>query len=103
MRSIGVRSQKPFLILPEKTVRAWSALLQPAGGRLLNPHKMPPKTPPLSAADGYRFVLSTPGVDVCTMGASNREEMHDNLKVLDKGPLIEEELETMRKIGDHLH
>lgn len=70
--------------------------------RLLDSRKMPPETPPLTAADCYRFVLSHPAVDVCMMGAKNREQMRENLKVLQSGPLPEEKLEVIRKIGDHV-
>jgi predicted aldo/keto reductase-like oxidoreductase len=71
--------------------------------RLLNSRKMPPNTPPLTAADCYRFVLSNSSVDVCMMGAKNRVQMRENLEVLENGPLPEEKLELMRRIGDHIH
>jgi predicted aldo/keto reductase-like oxidoreductase len=71
--------------------------------RLINARKMPPGTRPLTAADCYRFVLSNPAVDVCMTGARSREQMRANLKVLETGPLSEEKLEAMRKIGDYIH
>jgi len=71
--------------------------------RLLDTRKMPPGTPPLTAADCYRFVLSNPAVDVCMIGAKNTEQMRENLKVLHSGPLTEEKLAAMRRIGDHIH
>lgn len=71
--------------------------------RLLNPRKMPPGEPPLSAAECYRFVLSNPAVDVCMMGAKNREQMAENLKVLEMGPLNQEEMARALRIGDHQH
>lgn len=71
--------------------------------RLLNPRKMPPGESPPTAADCYRFVLSNPLVDVCLMGARNIEQMRENLSVLERGPMSEEELERMRRIGDFLH
>jgi predicted aldo/keto reductase-like oxidoreductase len=71
--------------------------------RLLNARKMPPGTAPLTAADCYRFVLSNPVVDVCMMGAGTREQMRENLHVLEMGPLADDQLEAMRRIGDHLH
>jgi hypothetical protein len=36
-------------------------------------------------------------------GARSREQMRANLKVLETGPLSEEKLEAMRKIGDYIH
>jgi len=69
-------------------------------GQLLNPKKMPAGEPPATAADCYRFVLSNPAVDVCMTGAKTVDEMRENLKVLDMGPLSEGEIARMRRIGD---
>lgn len=71
--------------------------------RLLNPRKMPDGESPPTAADCYRFVLSNPAVDACMMGAKNIEQMRENLKVLDGTLMAEEELERMRRIGDHIY
>jgi len=71
--------------------------------KLLNPKKMPPGEPAPSAVDCYRFVLSNPSVDICMMGAKNHEQMRENLSVLNSGPMTEEELNRMRKIGNYLH
>lgn len=72
-------------------------------GKLLRANKMPAGEPPLTAAECYRFVLSNPGVDVCMMGAKNKEQMQENLRVLEQGPLTEQELERVWKIGDHVY
>ena len=71
--------------------------------QLLKAGKMPPGQQPPSAPDCYRFVLSHPNVDVCMVGARNREQMQQNLRVLDTGPMNAEELGRMRTIGDHIH
>ncbi len=71
--------------------------------KLLKPKKMPPGELAPSAIDCYRFVLSNPSVDVCLMGAKNMEQMRENLVTLDRGPMTEEELDRMRRIGDHLY
>ena len=71
--------------------------------QLLKPGKMPPGQKPPTAADCYRFVLSHPGVDLCMVGARSREQMRENLSVLETGPMSEEELGRMRAIGDHIH
>jgi aryl-alcohol dehydrogenase-like predicted oxidoreductase len=72
-------------------------------GRLLKPGKMPPgeKTP--SGSDCYRFVLTNPEVDVCMTGPKNREQMQEALRTLELGPLSPDEMEWMRRIGDHIH
>ena len=71
--------------------------------RLLNSKKIPQGEPPPNAVDCYRFVLSNPSVDVCMMGARNLKQMQENLKTLDHGPMTEEELKRMRRIGDYIY
>jgi aryl-alcohol dehydrogenase-like predicted oxidoreductase len=73
-----------------------------AWGRLLNPKKMPAGEAPPSAADCYRFALSHPAVDVCMMGARTVDDMRENLRALDRGPLGADEMARIRRIGDHL-
>ncbi len=72
-------------------------------GQLLKPKKMPPGEKPPTAADCYRFVLSHPAVDVCMSGVKTIEQMRENLGLLDAGPMSEDELARMRRIGDHVH
>jgi aryl-alcohol dehydrogenase-like predicted oxidoreductase len=72
-------------------------------GQLLNEKKMPPGEKPLTAGECYRFILSHPAVDLCMTGARSLEMMRENLEVLDSGPLTPEEIERIRRIGDHLY
>ncbi len=72
-------------------------------GDLLKPKKMPGGEQPLSGADCYRFVLSNPAVDVCMTGPANLDQMREALRALDLGPLSEEEMARIRRIGDHIH
>ena len=71
-------------------------------GQLLKPGKVPSgeKTP--SGSDCYRFVLSNPNVDVCMTGPKNREQMQEALRTLELGPLSEEEMNWMQRVGDHV-
>jgi len=71
-------------------------------GRLLKLKKMPPGEPPATAVDCYRFVLTNPSVDVCMMGAKSLGQMRENLETLKHGPMTEEELNRMRRIGDYI-
>jgi len=64
---------------------------------------MPSGEKPLTAKDCYRFVLSNPAVDVCMTGARTLEMMRENLETLDSGPLSPEEMERIRRIGDHVY
>lgn len=71
--------------------------------QLLKDSRMPPGEPPLKASDCYRFVLSHPSVDVCMTGTRNLEMMRENLKSLELGPLSPEEMQRIRRIGDHVY
>ena len=72
-------------------------------GQLLNPKKVPPGEKPLSASDCYRFVLSNPNIDICMCGPRDRSQMKEALRSLELGPLSEDELVRIRKIGDYVH
>jgi predicted aldo/keto reductase-like oxidoreductase len=74
-----------------------------AWGGLLSARKMPAGDSPLSAADCYRFALSHPAVDVCMTGARSTDQMRENLRALDLGPLGADEMSRVRRIGDHLY
>lgn len=71
--------------------------------KLLNPKKMPPGIKRPSAGDCYRYVLSHPKVHACMVGARNMREMREAFRVLEAGPMSEEELDRMRMIGDHIY
>ena len=72
-------------------------------GDLLNPRKMPPGEPLLTGADCYRFALTHPMVDVCITGPKNTQQMREALKAMDLGPLSDEEMIRVRRIGDYVH
>jgi aryl-alcohol dehydrogenase-like predicted oxidoreductase len=71
-------------------------------GQLLQEKNMPPGESAPAASDCYRFILSHPAVDVCMTGPKNLQQMREALRTLDLGPLGGDELERMRKIGDHI-
>jgi aryl-alcohol dehydrogenase-like predicted oxidoreductase len=56
-----------------------------------------------TAGDCYRFVLSNPSVDVVITGPSSVEQMKKNLTETAKGPMIADELEWMRRVGDYVY
>ena len=72
-------------------------------GKLLNPKLMPAGERPLAPTDCYRFVLSHPDVNVCVTGPSTATQMEENLKALDSGPLDEEAMACVRRIGKHIY
>lgn len=71
-------------------------------GMLLDPKRMPPGEPAPTASDCYRFALSHPSVDVCMTGTRDMVQMREALKTLESGPMSQEELERMRRIGDYV-
>ena len=71
--------------------------------KLLKHSKMPPGEAPLSASDCYRFVLSNPNVDLCHFGPASETEMDEGLTALAKGPLSDDEMARIRKIGKYVH
>jgi aryl-alcohol dehydrogenase-like predicted oxidoreductase len=72
-------------------------------GHLLDPSKMPPGEATPAARECYRFALSHPAVSVVLCGPANREQMQEAIRALDAGPLGPDDLERMRRIGDHVY
>ncbi len=72
-------------------------------GHLLNHKKMPPGEAAAVSTDCYRFAMSNPAVNICMCGPRNTEQMRAALPALELGPLNDEEMERMRRIGDHVH
>jgi hypothetical protein len=76
------------------TATSWRKLLRPPRGW---------KGPPATAGDCYRFCLTSPHVDVVLTGPRNAAELRENLAAVDKGPLSERELASMRQLGRAVH
>jgi predicted aldo/keto reductase-like oxidoreductase len=72
-------------------------------GSLFNPANMPPDGSPPTASDCYRFVLSHPCVHVAICGPNSMKQLKEDLIALELGPMNEEELERMRRIGDYVY
>jgi aryl-alcohol dehydrogenase-like predicted oxidoreductase len=68
-------------------------------GDLINPKLAPAGEPTPRASDCYRFALSNPGVQVCIAGPKNREELDEAMAALDRGPMREDELAWMKRVG----
>ena len=92
-----------FPLLPLRNSPGIVAFTATNWGGLLKEKKMPAAEKPPTAADCYRFVLSNSAVDVCMSGAKTLEQMRENLSVLESGPMSEEEMEWMRRIGDYVY
>jgi aryl-alcohol dehydrogenase-like predicted oxidoreductase len=70
---------------------------------LVKSGKIPAEEKRPTAADCYRFVLSNPNVDVVISAPSKMQQMQQNLKEVAKGPMGQEEMAWMRRIGDHVY
>lgn len=68
-------------------------------GQMLNPKYTPDGERTPSAAHCYRFVLTHPGVDVCATGPASAEHVAEALAAREAGPLSDEELAWMKRVG----
>jgi aryl-alcohol dehydrogenase-like predicted oxidoreductase len=68
-------------------------------GDLINPALTPQGEPTPRASDCYRFALSNPNVNVCIAGPKNRAELDEAMAALDRGPLSDDEMAWMRRVG----
>jgi aryl-alcohol dehydrogenase-like predicted oxidoreductase len=73
------------------TATRWSTLLDPA---LTPPGERTP-----TAADCYRFVLSSPHVDVSLTGPRDGAQLDAAIAALDRGPMTEDEIAWMKRVG----
>ena len=88
------------------TTTAWRQLIRPLKKPVDMPHwpgEQPYGVPPLTPELCYRFVLSNPNVHVALTGPKDREQLKDNLKVMDKGPLSPDEMAWVREYGRQVY
>jgi aryl-alcohol dehydrogenase-like predicted oxidoreductase len=83
------------------TATSWGQLLgkAPLQGILPGTHKLPKSERVPTAADCYRYVLTRPEVDVCLTGPANAAQMEQAFEALRLGPMSEDELAWMRRVG----
>ena len=72
-------------------------------GHLVDPKKTPPGERTPNGSDCIRFSLSDSRVDVAMSGPDNEEHMKQALAALELGPMNDEELAWMRRVGDHIY
>jgi aryl-alcohol dehydrogenase-like predicted oxidoreductase len=83
------------------TATSWGQLLGKKSfqARMARTRPVPADEKAPTAADCYRFVLTRPEVDVCMTGPANGAEMDQALGALRQGPMSEDELAWMRRVG----
>ncbi len=93
--SLEVReaSQRPGMVT--STTTRW--------GDLCNPSKTPPGERTPTGTDCYRFAISNASVDLCLAGPDDPEQMKQALEALEAGPMSEDELAWMRRVGDYIY
>jgi aryl-alcohol dehydrogenase-like predicted oxidoreductase len=72
-------------------------------GQLLNPKRTPPEESVPLASDCYRFALTNPAVDVCVCGPRDMSQMKEALKTVELGPLSQDEMSKMIRLGDYVY
>jgi aryl-alcohol dehydrogenase-like predicted oxidoreductase len=78
------------------TATRWTALLRRMRG-------WPADQPVATAGQCYRFVLSNPHVDVALTAPRNERQLQENLREVERGPLPDDEMAFMRRLGQHVH
>lgn len=86
-------SERPGLVT--YTTTSW--------GQLCDPKRVPAGERVPTGTDCYRFVLSHPDVNTCLAGPDDDRQMQQALAALERGPMDEEELAWMRRVGDHIY
>lgn len=92
-----------FNYLPDQNRPGVTAYTATRWSTLLDPRNIPAGERTPSGADCYRFALTHPKVDVVLSGPASAEHMNEAVRALELGPLTEEEMAWMRRIGDHVH
>ena len=92
-----------FPHIPEDNAPGVIAFTATRWGQLVSPKKMPPGEEPLTASDCYRFALSSGAVDVCLTGPKTVVELEGGMKTMDLGPLSDDEMERVRRIGKYVY
>ena len=82
------------------TATSWAQLLGKAALQgIAGSHSLPKGERIPTAADCYRYVLTRPEVDVCMTGPKDAAQMEHALEALRLGPMSEDELAWMRRVG----
>jgi aryl-alcohol dehydrogenase-like predicted oxidoreductase len=68
-------------------------------GTLLDPRLTPRGERTPTPSDCYRFALTDPHVDVCLAAPKNAEQLDAALVALERGPMSDDELAWMRRVG----
>jgi aryl-alcohol dehydrogenase-like predicted oxidoreductase len=92
-----------FPHLPKQNAPGLVSFTATSWRQLLGSKRIPPGEKIPAAADCYRFVLTQPAVNICMTGPANAAQFEHALKALERGPMAEDELAWMRRVGDAIY
>jgi aryl-alcohol dehydrogenase-like predicted oxidoreductase len=72
-------------------------------GHLFDPRWMPEGARLPDPTDLYRYALSNPNIEMVLTAPETFEQLEQNLKTLERGPVTEEERTWLETVGDHVH
>ncbi len=72
-------------------------------GHLCDPSRTPRGERTPDGTDCLRFVLGNSAVDVAISGPSNADHVDQAVRALELGPMSDDELAWMRRVGDHIY
>ena len=88
-----------FPHLPPQDRPGMVAFTATSWGQLLRQRSIPAGERTPTAVDCYRFVLSNPFIDLCMTGPASAAHVDDALAAVEAGPMSEDELAWMRRVG----
>jgi aryl-alcohol dehydrogenase-like predicted oxidoreductase len=72
-------------------------------GHLFDPRWMPEGERTPEPTDLYRYVLSNPSIEMVLTAPETFQQLQENLKTLEMGPVSKDERAWLERIGDHVH
>jgi predicted aldo/keto reductase-like oxidoreductase len=72
-------------------------------GNLFDPQWMPDGERTPTPVDLYRYVLSNPHIQMVLTAPETFDQLKENVKTLEAGPVTDEERQWLERIGDHVH
>jgi len=92
-----------FPLLPAQNPPGLVAFTATSWRQLLGHRRIPRTEKVPTAGDCYRFVLTQPAVNICMTGPADAAQFQHALEALGRGPMSEDELAWMRRVGDAIY
>jgi aryl-alcohol dehydrogenase-like predicted oxidoreductase len=92
-----------FPLLPAQSPPGMAAFTATCWRQLLGHRRIPRAERIPTAGDCYRYVLTEPAVNVCVTGPADATQFKHALDALERGPMSEDELAWMRRVGDAIY